>query len=242
MHKVEIDISKQNQIAQATEFIKRYKCPAIVIPPDLFTNTNIVRSVAMSPHKIITTVDWPKGTQFLSDKFRGMASSAIHADGFEILLTPSGKIPTTKEIRFLSEFFADHFPPTVEMRFVLGWFAPNRTEDQIKHMIEACKSIPTPSMIRTTHLTKLAVTQGSLESHKRVIAEAISTKKTPLKISGNIDFGVRVGCQEVTRFGCTLQQAIDLQRDLANGGPKKNDEAGEIEAGAEAQPDTADTI
>jgi len=216
MRKVELDVNKQSQLNSATEFTRRHMCPAIVVSPDLVTGAHIARSVSRSNHKIITAVDWPKGTQYLSDKFRGMPSESISADGFEILLTANGKLGILKEIKFLSNFFRDHFPPTIELRFVLGWHMQDRTVDQFEYMVDACKQIPNPTLIRTTHLTKISSANGSIESHNSVIDKILAIRNIPIKISGNINAKSRIGCKKAVRFACTLEQATVLQKALSN--------------------------
>ena len=217
MNKIEIDATKENQVLQGTEFARRHKCPALVVPPDLVRPATVARAMARGSHKIICTVDWPKGTQYMSDKFRGMASEAVHADGFEVLLTPGGKLNIQKEVKFLDGFFRDHFDPTIEFRLVLGWYAQNRDADQIKHMVEAVRQIPTPMLIRTTHLTKIPAAKASIEAQQKIVDELVGIRRVPVKLSGNINSQIRHGISGVFRFGCTIQQASDLHKDLSNG-------------------------
>jgi len=189
----------------------------MVVAPDLVRATTVNRALGRGSFKIFTAVDWPKGNQHLSDKFRGMPSEAINVDGFEILLTTNGKAAVSKEVKFLSTFFRDHLPPTTELRFVLGWFAPGRKPEHFEYMLEACKQIAAPALIRTTHLTKLTSVDGSTDSHKSVIEAISGIKRIPIKISGNINMQTRLGCKDAIRYACTLRQAIDLDKELSNG-------------------------
>lgn len=218
MRKVELDITKEAEIRPATEFVKKYKLPAVVVSPELVTSASIARALARNQHKIITMVDWPKGTQHLANKFRGMPSESLKSDGFEILLTPVNTPNIRKEIRFLSDFFIEHFPPTIELRMVLGWYGPGREEKHFEDMLEILKTIPSPQMVRLTHLTKLNSTNSSIEAHRRIIDKTKSLKKIPIKISGNITMHIRAACDDVDRFGCTLTQAKALQKGLSDKG------------------------
>jgi len=217
MLKVEIDVMKQVQLRKVTEFVQRHKCPALIVAPDLVTSASVARTLVRGSHKIIAAVDWPKGAQFMSDKFRGMPTEAVGADGFEILLTPGRKVEIVKEIKFLVAFFRDHFPPAVELRFVLGWFAPDRNEEMFEHMLEAFKQVPTPTLVRTTHLTKLTSADGSVDSQKGIMDKILNIKRVPIKLSGNIGLQVRLACRMAHRFACTIDQAKELQANLSNG-------------------------
>lgn len=221
MLKVELDVMKQNQLAEASDFCAKHKCPTMVVAPDLVTNATVSRSLVRGSYKVLTTVDWPKGTQFLSDKFRGLPSEALNADGFEILLTPTKRVGANKEIKFLSDFFKEHFPPTIEFRFVLGWYDQERTTEHFAAMCEAMKLIPNPSMIRTTHLTKVQASEGLPEAHDELIKFITSIKPVPVKISGNVNMHVRSKCKRAERFACTLDQAVQLQKELDDKGLKK---------------------
>ncbi len=217
MVKIEVDATKENQVLHGTEFVRRHKCPALVVSPDLVRSATVARAMARGSHKIICAVDWPKGTQFNRDKFRGMASEAVHADGFEVLLTPGSKLNITREVKFLSNFFRDHFDQTIEFRLVLGWYAQNRDDEQIKHMVEAVRQIPTPTMIRTTHLTKIPAARATVEAQQEIVDEIVGIRRMPVKLSGNMNSKLRHGVGGVLRYGCTLQQATDLHKDLSNG-------------------------
>ena len=217
MLKVEIDVLKRSDLDIATRFMIKHKCPTLVVAPELVQTATINRALGRGEYKIFTAVDWPKGNQFLSDKFRGMPSESVNVDGFEILLTAGRQTAISKEIKFLADFFRDYFPPTTELRFVLGWFAPGRNQEQFEHMLEACNKVVGPALIRTTHLTKLTSVDGSTDSHKAVVETISGIKRIPIKISGNIGMQTRLGCKNAVKYACTLRQAMDLSKELSNG-------------------------
>jgi hypothetical protein len=63
---------------------------------------------------------------------------------------------------------------------------------------------------------------------QQLIDEIIAIKRIPIKLSGNINSQIRHGAKNVAKFACTLQQAIDLQKDLSNGVIEGIEEAVEI--------------
>jgi len=106
MLRVELDVLKRPDLDQATRFAIKHKCPAMVVAPELARATTINRALGRGTFKIFTAVDWPKGNQHLSDKFRGMPSESVDVDGFEILLTANGKAAISKELNFCLRSFA----------------------------------------------------------------------------------------------------------------------------------------
>ena len=220
LQNVEVDINKAAHIKPAIQQMIRHKCQAMVVSPDLVTSATIDRGISRCNFKIITTIDWPKGTQGLSDKFRGLPTEALNADGFEILLPPNKKVGILKEVKFLSEFFRNHFPQTTEFRFVLGWYAIGRDPEMLMEMCEACKTIPTPSLIRTTHLTKIPAAESTVESHQKMVEAIKSVKRMPVKISGNVNHAAYRSCK-ADKFACSYEQFIQLCHDEQDVGMKK---------------------
>jgi hypothetical protein len=150
----------------------------------------------------------------MHDKFRGMPSEALQADGFEILLTSRPRNDAIKEIKYLSSFMRDNFPPTIEVRFVFGFFMPDRTEEHFKDFCEGLKFIPHPAMIRTTPLSKIPAVSGTADAQTRIIDFICSQRNIPIKISGNLNRDMLTKCQ-AARFGCTLEQAQQIQMEMS---------------------------
>lgn len=220
MHKIEIDVTKPAQLRAATDFAVKHKCPALVVNPDLVTAALIGRGMTRGRYKVITGVDWPKGLQYHSDKFRGFPSESLKCDGFEILLTPRDKLGIQHEVRYLSKFFRDYVPPTAELRFVLGIHNPGRTMDHMIDMIHALAVIPNFAVLRTTHLTKIVSARSTIDAHNAILSEIKAVKPFPIKISGNINMKIRIGC-DAHRYACSVEQAQALFSELSDNGLKK---------------------
>lgn len=204
---VELDVSKTQHIEHISSFAIKHKCPAVVAPPNLTTNMAAIRAMMRGKYKIFAAIDWPKGNQYLNNKFRNVPTEALSVDGFEVLLTSGSRNQIRKETKFLVEFFKNHFPPNVELRFVLGWGMPDRNEEMLNHMCESLKSLPGPSGVRTTISTKLPTSVATVDGHNSIMSLIRNHKVLPIKISGNITNKILNGCKTASKFGCTLEQA-----------------------------------
>ena len=161
LSKMEIDVSNLKQLDEACDIASEYSCPAIVVPPTIVTPAVIKRGILRGKWKIVTLVDHPKGKQYRDQKFRGMPSDSLQADGYEVLLTEGNKNEVHREVQWLSNFFDQYFAPITELRFTIGIGLDNRDGDFIESICEAASKIPSPSFIRNTHLTKLPSALGS---------------------------------------------------------------------------------
>jgi len=220
MLKTEIDVTKMNQLPAAAHFAHKHKCPAIVVPPDLFRVAFLAKArMPSAQFKIIAAIDWPKGTNFRQDKFRGVETETMSADGFEILLTQRNYRDMVRELKYLEKLFSDYFNPLIECRYVLGWFAQDRDEEQFGDMIKAIQEVKSPTLIRTTHLTKLPAACNDADTHLEVANEITKPKRIPIKLSGNMNFRIRLKAKgdPISRYACTLEQAEKMEQDLSNG-------------------------
>lgn len=213
LSKLEIDISRPEQLPDAFELARKHHCQALVLTPDLVASANVMRSMKSGKFKIYTIIDHPKGDQLGRDKFRGLPTEAMAADGFEILLTARPSVgEMTNEIKYLSKFVRDYFGGAIDLRFVLNLDTPPRTRTQVEAMLHACRHIPMPSIIRTTHLTKVPPAQATANhfaDQLKFINEHFACK---VKVSGNITLDLYKTVQ-AERFGVTLQQAQNISRE-----------------------------
>jgi len=212
---IEIDIFKTKALKDASEMASKYKCPAIVVPPELYGDANIIRAVVHGTYKIMVAIDWERnGVSPILEKFRGVPAAALDADGYEVLLAPGDLRATRKQLRELVSFFQNYFAPTIEIRPVFGYHLPDRPDEVLAEMAQALTVIPTPSLVRTTHLTKVPVAKGSIATHQAIMDTILSVKRVPLKISGNVNHKVISGCPTATRYAATPEQANSIIRAL----------------------------
>ncbi len=213
--KLEIDVTRIEQLADAADIAKRHSCAALIVAADLVTTASMTRSAKQAKFKIITTVDLPRGELYGKEKFRGLPAEAMGVEGFEILLTARQNAhEVLQEVKYLSEFCRNYFGMIPEIRFVLDINQVGRNPIFVQNVLAACKTIPMPAVVRTTHLTKITPTQSSIENSTKIIAEMKSICNVPVKISGNVDFTIyeRVPAD---RFGVSVAQAQAISKEVA---------------------------
>lgn len=208
--KIELDIYKHNEIKEACEFAFKYRCPVIVVPPELVSQARLHRGVAQGKFKIVSSIDAPKGINYAHNKLRGVPVEAMSADGFEIMLTGGDKKAIVNEIKFLSTLSRDYFPPGTEVRFTLG--VDKRDSEQVKNMLEAFKAVPQPALLRTTPLTSVKVASGTHEYHNNIKKLISDIYRCKIKISGNINRNVIVNC-DAHRYAMNIEQARSIIRE-----------------------------
>ena len=215
LNKLEIDVLQANELYESSQLTVKYKLPAIIVHQDLSSQAYIVRNQLAGKYKIITPVDWPKGSTFGMAKLRGLPVDTFDNDGFEILLTGGmNLIETRNEAKSFTEFIKSHLSEMHEVRFVLGTFL--RDEDNIKRICEALKDVRTPSFVRNDTQLKLQMNRANIESHNSSIEMISAIFRAPMKISGNITKQVIESCA-AQRFAVNLSQAKAIIKEFNNG-------------------------
>lgn len=214
MFKLELDVFKIDEIQEATNFASKHRLPAIVTSPELFSHAALIKGKTRSQHKIIVAVDWLKGKYFGIEKFRDIPTTAMNADGFEILLTnKTSKSDIRQELNYIDNLFDNYFPSVIEKRYVLGWQMPDRDEEYFKNVISCMSGGKTPFVIRTTPLTKIPVSAS--KSHDSIIDIIRHTKNMPIKMSGSMTPQLRWHYRDsIKRFACTLEQAKKIAKEI----------------------------
>jgi hypothetical protein len=187
---------------------------AIVVTPDLVTQANVQRSIRQGKFKIYVSVDLPRGELYNHEKFRGVPTEALQADGYEILLTPrQSEHEVFTEARYLTDFIRNYVTGA-ETRFIMDAGQSGRGGQYVTNVLTACKKIPMPALVRTTHLTRIPPSTSTIEVFTKHLAEYRSICAVPIKISGNIDRSIyeKVNAH---RFGVSLQQAQLLIKEEA---------------------------
>lgn len=213
-NRLELDVMQANELRESVELAFKYKFPAIVVHPGLASDALRARGAVRGQFKIITPVDWPKGENFGTVKFRGLSLDAVEADGFEIMLTGGkNENDTRNEAKALTEFVKKQLSDQTEVRFVLGAFT--RTEENLLNLCRGLRHVRTPVVVRTDTPLKLQVSKANTEEHNRLIKMIHSTVQVPVKIAGNIG-GVRAvtGCPDATRYAVNLLQARTIIKEF----------------------------
>jgi hypothetical protein len=206
--RLELDVNRPELVAEACELAFKHAFPAIVVPPELVTAAIINRGLKKGRFSILTGIDWPKGDNYGQLKFRGVQSEALQADGYEVLLTGrNNPSQVLMEIKYLSEFFRSYFPPTCQVRYVLGTDIQSRPDSFLVEACKALKQIPLPAMIRTSANTRQ---QLDHEGIKELAARVKGLFPAPLKLSGAVTLETVKDHSIGDRLGVSLQQAKEL--------------------------------
>ncbi len=213
-NRLEIDVLQANELGESVELANKHNFPAIVVHPGLASDAIRIRGRSGGKFKLIIPVDWPKGDNFGTIKFRGLSTDAIEADGFEICLTGNkNDLDTKNEAKALTEFIKKHLSETTEVRFVLGAFT--RDEQNIISLCKGLIGIRTPTLVRIDTQLKLQVSKANTEIHNKIIKQIHEILRVPIKLSGNI-IGVRcvTGCPDAIRFAVGLTQAKAIVKEF----------------------------
>lgn len=213
-NRLELDIFQANELQESIELATKHGFPAVVVHPNLMTDAYRIRGRSRGRFNIITPVDWPKGDNFGTLKFRGLSMDSIEADGFEICLTGGKSISDTKnEANAISAFIKRHIGERVEIRFVLGTSV--RDDATINSLCQGLIGVPSPTFIRTDTQLKLQVGKANTDIHNNIVATIRNIVDLPIKVSGNIN-NVRAvtGCIGVQRFAVSLSQAKAIVREF----------------------------
>jgi hypothetical protein len=214
LNRLELDVMQANELQEATELASKYLIPAVIVHPGLSGDAIRARGRAKARFKIITPVDWTKGAEYSTNKFRGLSTDAIEADGFEILLTGGVDEGSTKrEAMELTKFVKDHLSELTEVRFVLGVFS--RSEEEINSLLSGLVGVRTPSLIRTDTQLKLQVSRANLETHLATIDKIRERIRAPIKISGNVGSARMLGSiPDTHRLAVSVTQARAIIKEI----------------------------
>lgn len=204
---LEIDAMQANELLEASQITAKYKLPSLIVHQDLSSEAFILRAQLQANYKIITPIDWPKGSNYGLLKLRGLSTDALEVEGFEILLSDSKNTADIKnEAQAITDFIKHHLTELHEIRFVLG--TSIRNDEAIKRICEAIKSVRSPAYIRNDTALKTQIIKANPEIHNSTIDQISSVVKAPIKISGNIsNFRTMIQCKRAKRFAVNLSQA-----------------------------------
>lgn len=214
LNKLEIDVMQANELYEAVQLTVKYKLPAMVVHQDLASEAYIARSQMGGQFKLITPIDWPKGTIFGMQKMRGLSTDALEVEGFEILLTGGMMmVETRNEAKVLTDFIKQHLSELTEIRFVLG--TQIRTDKNIQLICEALKDVRMPTYIRNDTQLKLQVSKANPDAHNDMMESINDFIRVPMKVSGNVN-GVRAmtSCPGASVFAVSLLQAKTIVKEF----------------------------
>lgn len=214
LNKLEIDVMQANELQESVQLTYKYKLPAMVVHQDLASEAFITRGRVGGKFKLITPIDWPKGSIFGMNKLRGLSTDALEVEGFEIMLTSGMTVTESRnEAKVFTDFIKRHLSETMEVRFVLG--TQHRSEENVKNICEALVGVRLPAYVRNDTQLKLQISKANQDVHKSVIDMIHTNIRVPVKIGGNINsIRTMAACQTAARFAVNLLQAKAIVKEF----------------------------
>ncbi len=218
--KLELDITSSADLVKGLELTHRYKMKAIIVHQDLIGEAILRRNRHGGQFKIIAPIDWPRGQSYGINKLIGTNVNTMGADGFEILLsnlhTPND---IYAEINDLSNFILNNISKFSEVRFVVE--SSIRTQEQIDRILDACKKIPRPTLIRSDHNTKIQQSKANTDTYIQFVRKVKSTVPASIvKLSGNASFKILEAISSFDtagiRFAANIVQVDELIKEVHN--------------------------
>lgn len=160
----------------------RFSC--LMTVPELIQFSGVFKSFVGGKFDIIALVDYPKGSKFSCDKFKGVSSEFFLVDGYDITLSiekTASEVCT--EIKEIYTFIRQMIGENLKIIYTLSM--AQRDHDSIGRICDAINSYP-PNYIKLESLTTLQPTKANLEVHQSNIELLKRYTSKEIIICGNI--------------------------------------------------------
>lgn len=200
------------ELPQACDFASTYQMPSIVVHPVLVQRALQLRDAKKAAFKIITCVDWSRGDQHGINKFVGLSTYAMRADGFEVLLSYRDDQDNSAEVELLTSFIRNYISDTAEVRYVLG-----SLDRSLEEVLAICAGLPKNGVayVRNDHHTKGQISKFSPKAHNELIDRVKATVPCRVKVSGNVDSLRFVSQDRADRYAVSSLQIQKIIKDVA---------------------------
>jgi hypothetical protein len=206
--KLEVNLLKNSQFQAGSHdistFVIKNRIPAVVTEPE-YVEIMVTDRARFGPkhapsYKIICAIGFWDEKKYALEKIRDLPQNALMADGFEVLVTPGRSDKEfLNELRGLTEFFR-----TLGQKEI-RWAMALRTKSPTEYYLEHMKKWPA-TFVRTD--VNVASPSASIEVHAADIGFIKNQLATPIKISGDVDYGTIVALMgEAARFDVSFDQA-----------------------------------
>lgn len=196
---LELIATTENELKEADR-ISSIGCRVIYVTPELVQMAGVARSLSNGKYKICVMVDYPRGSKYSMDKFKGTSTDFFLADGYDIILTPDKKdSDITKEINTVHSFVKRMVGQYTEICYTLN--ASMREEHEIEACAKAFFKNP-PSRIKIESQAVVQPTKANIDTHEECVSLIRKHCTSPIVISGNITYDI------YERFRATYKIAI----------------------------------
>lgn len=182
---IELTATTEEELKEADE-IAHIGSGTIYIVPELIQMSGVARSLSNGRYKIYIMVDYPKGTKYAMDKFKGTSTDFFLADGYDVVLTP-GKTPSeiAIEVKLIHSFLKQMVNPHVELCYTIN--ASMRSAEEIAACAQTFFTFP-PTKIKLESQAVVQPTKANIEAHKETIKLIRKYCTSPIVVAGNVDY------------------------------------------------------
>jgi len=185
---IELIATTEDELKEADKIAANGSARTIYVMPGLIQIAGVARSLSNGKYKIIIMVDYPKGSHYGMDKFKGTPTDFFLADGYDIILTP-GRTPTEveNEIKIVNSFIKTMISQHSMVCYTIN--ASMRNQAEIEACARAFSSSP-PGLIKLEASTTVQPTKANLEVHKNTIKLIRNSCTSPIAVCGNVTYGI----------------------------------------------------
>jgi len=207
-------VAKPDELRNAALFMNKNRCSAMHITPDIIDEAVIARELTKSNYKIVVMVDYPRGSKYGVDKFKGTTTDFFLADGYDIVLTPGrNENDINSEAKSIVSFIKEMVNPMATVCLTLN--RSMREDVEFMTCLRACLA-QIPHFIKFEANPKIQPSLANLEVHDNTVKMVRNLNAVPLVVCGNVNYKVYDGLLAVgdLQFAVSLDQAQRLEADI----------------------------
>lgn len=219
INRLNLIVDNENLTKEADEFARKNGCKYMFVTPELVNAIGVYRGVNNGKYKIIVMVDYPKGSTYGTDKFKGMPAEFFLTDGYDLILSHSNIDKLVAEAKSLHSFVKTMIGSTY-----ITCFTINRSlykDNDLSPLYSELSSL-VPDMVKIESSPKVQPTKANLDTHQQTISDIRSHYNGNIIVSGNIDAECYVNIPN-REFAVSLPQAHNIISGLCEMSQKEND-------------------
>lgn len=204
-----LEVNLPEKVTTPTDFVSlsqllvKHRVPALVVAPQFIESAIIERQKVNGSFSIICSVDFARGNLYAMEKLRPLPKVVQAVNGFDILVSPGRTDKESlNELKTIKHFIQSVYGQMTQIRWTIG--LSTREIEDVQNVLPHLSKFPV-SYIRTDN--NLVVPGVDVEVHRASVQVIREFVPTPIKISGNVTFGViKEMRQDVARFDVNVSQ------------------------------------
>jgi len=224
---IELIAPTEEELKAADKIASSIGSRVIYVTPNLVQVAGVARSLSNGKYAIYVMVDYPKGSKYGMDKFKGTSTDFFLADGYDIILTPDrGAEGLKKEIVSIHSFIKKMVSQHVDVCFTIN--VSTRDEEELEKCASTFYNNP-PTKIKTEASATVQPTKANLDVHKKTIEIMRNYCTTPIVISGNINYNIYKELKSSCKIAVSPKQYEQMKKQ-EDEEQRKKEETREIKA------------